>query len=113
MKKTGHTRFPIYDKEDKYSWLLTTREMIAWLTNQFDNPKMNLNHVKVKELHMKEKSHVVFVSQNTTVFEIEDIYDEDDEKIEAVIITATGKSTEKPNGIITSRDLLEVALAEE
>ena len=113
MKKTGHTRFPIYDKEDKYSWLLSTREIIAWLTNQFDNPKMNLNHVTVKELHMKGKSHVVFVSQNTTVFEIEDIYDEDDEKIEAIIITATGKSTEKPNGIITSRDLLEVALAEE
>ncbi len=113
MKKTGHTRFPIYNKEDKYSWLLTTREMISWLTNQFNNPKIDLNQVKVKELYKREESHVVFVSQNATVFEIEDIYDEDHEKIEAVIITATGKKTEKPNGIITSRDLLEVALAEE
>ena len=113
MKKTGHTRFPIYNKEDKYSWLLTTREIISWLTNQFDNQRIDLNQVKVKELYKKEENHVVFVSQNATVFEIEDLYDEDNEKIEAIIITATGKKTEKPNGIITSRDLLEVALAED
>lgn len=116
MKKTGHTRFPIYNKEDKYRWLLTTKEIISWLTNQFDNPKMDLEKVKVKELYQKDEKRVVFVSQNTTVFEIEDIYDEDEgntDKIEAIIITATGQKTEKPNGIITSWDLLEVALAEE
>ena len=114
MKKTGHTRFPIYTNEDKYSWLLTTREIISWLTNQFDNPKIDLNQVRVKELYKKGEKHVVFVSQHATVFEIEDIYDDEKkDKIEAVVITATGKETEKPNGIITSRDLLEVALAEE
>lgn len=116
MKKTGHTRFPIYQKEDQYRWLLTTKEIISWLANQFDNPKIDLEKVKVKELYTKEEKRVVFISQHTTVFEIEDIYEEIEgnrKKIEAIIITATGKQSEKPNGIITSRDLLGVVLAEE
>ena len=51
---------------------------------------------------------------NGGIWPPEDIYDDEKkDKIEAVVITATGKETEKPNGIITSRDLLEVALAEE
>jgi CBS domain containing-hemolysin-like protein len=116
IKKKSHTRFPIYNNKEEFRWLLTTKEIIIWLASQFDNPKINLDEVKIKDLYnTKHVNRVEFVSQNTTVFEIEDIFEEDHKnknKLEAVLITPRGKRTEKPNGIITSSDLLEEELAE-
>ena len=116
IQKKSHSRFPIYNNKEEYSWLLTTKEIIIWLASQFDNPKINLDKVKVKELqNSKHVNRVEFVSQNATVFEIENIFEDDHKnknRLEAVLITPSGKKTEKPNGIITSSDLLEEELAE-
>ena len=116
IKKKSHSRFPIYNKKEEYKWLLTTKEIIIWLASQFDNPNINLNHVKVKDLsNPNHVNRVEFASQNATVFEIEDIFEEDHKnknRLEAVLITPSGNETEKPNGIITSADLLEEELAE-
>ncbi len=116
IKKKSHTRFPIYNNKEEFKWLLTTKEMIIWLASQFDNPEINLDHVKIKDLYnSKHVNRVEFVSQNATVFEIEDIFEEDHKnknRLEAVLITPSGKASEKPNGIITSSDLLEEELAE-
>ena len=49
------------------------------------------------ELHKEAQR---FVSQNATVFEIEDIFEEDQKnknRLEAVLITPSGKETEKPS----------------
>lgn len=116
IKKKAHSRFPIYDSNEKFSWLLTTKEIINWLSHHFDDPNMNLKNISIKDLKdNNNESKVCFVSQNTTVFEIEDIFEEDQKnkrKLDAVLITKSGKETEKPNGIITSWDLLEVELEE-
>ena len=116
IKKKSHSRFPIYNEKEQYKWLLTTKEMIIWLASQFDNRNIDLNHVKVKDLyHPNYVNRVHFVSQNATVFEIEDLFEEDQihkNRLEAILITPSGKDTEKPNGIITSTDLLEEELAE-
>lgn len=116
IKKKSHSRFPIYNNREEYSWLLTTKEIIIWLASQFDNPEINLDQVQVKDLfNAKHVNRVKFVSQNATVFKIEDIFEEDHKnknRLEAVLITPSGKETEKPNGIITTSDLLEEELTE-
>lgn len=116
IKKHSHSRFPVYDKDGEYIWLLTSAEIVKYLAENFDDEKMNLNQVKVSELYNEQIKHnIVFVSQNCGIFEVEDIFEEyqsKNEKLEAVIITKTGSPQETPNGIITSWDLLEVEISE-
>ncbi|RFU66874.1 CBS domain-containing protein [Bacillus sp. V59.32b] len=116
IKKHSHTRFPIYNKNGEYAWLLTSAEIVKYLAEHFDDEKMNLNKVKVKELFNERLNHnIVFVSQDCGIFEVEDIFEEyqsKNKKIEGVIITKTGSQKETPNGILTSWDLLEVEISE-
>lgn len=116
IKKHSHSRFPVYDKNGEYIWLLTSAEIVKYLAENFDDEKMNLNQVKVSELYNEQIKHnIVFVSQNCGIFEVEDIFEEyqsKNKKLEAVIITKTGSPQETPNGIITSWDLLEVEISE-
>lgn len=116
IKKHSHSQFPVYNADDEYAWLLTSAEIVKYLANHFSDDKMDLNHVKVGELyHGGTKHHIVFVSQDSSVFEIEDIFEEyqgKNKKIEAVLITKTGSEKEQPNGIITPWDLLEVEISE-
>jgi predicted transcriptional regulator len=116
IKKYSHSRFPIYNQESEYAWLLTSAEIVKYLAEHFANAKMDLNKVKVKALYNERKQHhIVFVSQNSSVFEVEDIFEEyqaRNKKIEGVLITKNGSPKEKPNGIITSWDLLESEIGE-
>ncbi|WP_409299744.1 CBS domain-containing protein [Peribacillus sp. SCS-155] len=116
IKAHSHSRFPIYDKEDKYSWLLTSSEIVQWLAEHFSDDDMALKEVEIKDLYNQSLKHnVVFAAQNSTVLDIEDIFEEyhsKNEKIEGILITKSGESSEKPNGIITSWDIVEAELSE-
>ncbi|PLS18290.1 hypothetical protein CVD28_08390 [Bacillus sp. M6-12] len=116
IKKHAHSRFPIYNKDGKYSWLLTSGQIVQYLADNFSDQKLTINSVKIKELfNTKYKHNVIFVSQNSTIFEVEDIFEEyynKNKKIEGVLITKTGSPSEQPNGIITSRDMLGVEFSD-
>ncbi|WP_110927920.1 CBS domain-containing protein [Bacillus massiliglaciei] len=114
VKEHHHSRFPIYNREDEYLWLLTSSEIVKWLADHFSDEKMAIGKAKVKELYDPAIQHdIVFASQNDSVLEIENLFDENsspNKKLDAVIITKSGKAQEKPNGIITSSDLLEAEI---
>lgn len=116
IKKQSHSTFPIYNAKEEYSWLLTASEIVKYLADHFDEDKRELNRVKIRELYSaKHKRNITFVSQNATVFEVEDIYEEyqkKNRKLSGVLITRSGDPGEKPNGIITSWDLLEAEISE-
>ncbi|MFS0783941.1 CBS domain-containing protein [Bacillus sp. 1P06AnD] len=116
IKKHSHSIFPIYNEKEEYSWLLTASEIVKYLADHFDEDKRDLNRVKIKELfNPKHKKNIAFVSQHTTVFEIEDIYEEyqkRNKKLSCVVITRSGHLSEEPNGIITSWDLLGAEISE-
>ncbi|RFU64864.1 CBS domain-containing protein [Peribacillus glennii] len=116
IKKESLSQFPVYKSNGEYAWLLTSAEIVKYLAEHFSNENMNLKQVKVGELYNgRIKHHVVFVSQDSSLFEIEDIFEEyhaKNQKIEAILITKTGSDKEKPNGIITSWDLLEAEISD-
>ncbi|RFU67652.1 CBS domain-containing protein [Peribacillus saganii] len=116
IKKHAHTKFPIYNKKGEYSWLLTSTKIVQYLADNFSDEKLTINAVRVKDLYNnKYKPNILFVSQNSTIFEVEDIFEEfyiKNKKIEGVLITKNGSPSEQPNGIITSRDMLEVEFSD-
>jgi predicted transcriptional regulator len=116
IKEHSHSRFPIYKKDGDYAWLLTSAEIVQWLADHFSDENMALNKVRIKELYNENIQHnVIFTSQDSTVLDIENLFEENhskNKKVEAILITKNGKHCENPNGIITSWDLIEVELRE-
>ncbi|MGM9923669.1 MAG: CBS domain-containing protein [Bacillus sp. (in: firmicutes)] len=110
INKYGYSEFPIYDEKGQYRWLLTSAEIVKYLSAYFNEDNINLKRVKLLDLYDEKKDyHVRFVDQNATVFETEDLFEEfhkNNKKLECIIITAKGTTVEEPNGIITSSDLL-------
>jgi predicted transcriptional regulator len=116
IKKEGHSRFPVYSMNDEYAWLLTSAEIVQWLADHFSEATVTLNKVQLKQLYQDKITHeVAFASQYNSVLDIENLFEEyqdKSKKLEAVLITKNGKPSEQPNGIITSLDLLEAEIKE-
>ena len=116
IKEESHSRFPIYDEKDDYAWLLTSSEIVQYLAEHFDDDYKELKKVEVKELFNKKYKHSVsFVNQHATVLEVETLFEtarKKNKKLECIIITTKGNSSESPNGIITPWDLLEAEMKE-
>ncbi|WP_394138159.1 CBS domain-containing protein [Cytobacillus oceanisediminis] len=81
------------------------------MAEHFTEETIQLKKVQIKELFNKKSKHqITFVSKDTSIFDLEDLFEEyrsKDEKLEGIIVTEKGKPTEKPKGIITAWDLLE------
>jgi predicted transcriptional regulator len=111
INKRSYTIFPIYD-ENGFKWPLTPDCIIKWFAENMRGNIIQLDDVKVEDLYpFKRSKPIEFVKKNADLFEIEEIfekYDVKNQKLEAVIVTETGKQSEKPLGIITSWDLVEI-----
>lgn len=110
------TTFPIYDASGSYKWLLTSEGIIRWLSQQ-SLSGISLENVPVQAILPFEKSHeVLFASRNIDIYEVEEMFEDyhlEHKKLEAVIITHNGSKSEKPLGIITSWDLVEIDAMEQ
>ncbi|RID82514.1 CBS domain-containing protein [Mesobacillus zeae] len=111
INKFDFTRFPIYDKDGEYKALLTSTEIIQWMAKHISSKFITIENVKVSELLASKKHYYVrFVSEAATLFEVEELFEEShtrDRKLRAVFITKTGKTNEKPIGVMTPWDLIE------
>lgn len=111
IKTKPYSIFPIYD-QNGYKWLLSAECIIQWLAQNPSDAKLHLELIKVKNLYEFSKPRAVeFVGKEMDMFQVEEIfehYHQKNRRLEAVIITATGKKTEKPLAIITPRDLVEM-----
>ncbi len=111
IKKFDFTRFPVYDKDDKYIALLTSTEIIQWMAKHFSDSVVHFEDVRVKELLTKGKNYfVLFVDEDASLYHIEELFERyhtKGKKLQAVIITETGDRHGKPIGVITPWDLLE------
>jgi CBS domain-containing protein len=117
INKFDFTRFPIYDKDDKYVALLTSTEIIQWMAKHFSSEVIHFEDVRIKELLKKGKNYfVTFVTEDASLYEIEELFERyhtRGKKLQAVIITETGDRHGKPIGVITPWDLLDSDPAEE
>jgi predicted transcriptional regulator len=115
INKRSYSIFPIYDSNG-YKWLLTSECIIQWFADNMVGNTIHLDEVRVKDLYsLKKSSPVTFVNKDIDMFEIEDIFETyhlKNQKLEAVIITENGSQGEKPLGIVTSWDLVEIDVLE-
>lgn len=111
INKFDFTRFPIYDKDDKYVALLTSTEIIQWMAQHFSDSVVPFENVQIKELLTKGKNYfVTFVDEKASLYHIEELFERyhtRGKKLQAVIITETGDRHGKPIGVITPWDLLD------
>lgn len=111
INKFDFTRFPVYDKDDKYVALLTSTEIIQWMAKHFSDSVVHFEDVRVKELLTKGKNYfVTFVDEYASLYHIEELFERyhtRGKKLQAVIITETGDRHGKPIGVITPWDLLD------
>lgn len=117
INKFDFTRFPVYDKEDKYIALLTSTEIIKWMAKYFSSEVIHFEDVRIKDLLRKGKNYfVTFVKEDASLYEIEELFERyhtRGKKLQAVIITETGDRHGKPIGVITPWDLLDSETAED
>lgn len=117
INKFDFTRFPVYDKDDKYVALLTSTEIIQWMAQHFSSEVIHFEDVRIKELLTKGKNYfVTFVTEDASLYEIEELFERyhtRGKKLQAVIITETGDRHGKPIGVITPWDLLDSDTAED
>jgi CBS domain-containing protein len=111
INKFDFTRFPVYDKDDKYVALLTSTEIIQWMAKHFSDSVVHFEDVRIKELLTKGKNYfVTFVDEDASLYHIEELFERyhtRGKKLQAVIITETGDRHGKPIGVITPWDLLD------
>ncbi|WLR54348.1 CBS domain-containing protein [Mesobacillus subterraneus] len=111
INKFDFTRFPVYDKDDKYVALLTSKEIIQWMAKHFTDSVVHFEDVRVQELLTNGKNYfVIFVDEDASLYHIEELFERyhtRGKKLQAVIITETGDRHGKPIGVITPWDLLD------
>ncbi|NMB24962.1 MAG: CBS domain-containing protein [Firmicutes bacterium] len=115
IRQYGYTQFPVYDGESEFLGLLTDRCLARWLTFEFETLAQGLQATQVAQVMVYDKTegaNVTFLSQNATVF---DAYHEFEchmateyPRLEAILITANGRSDERLMGIITPWDMFRL-----
>lgn len=112
IQKLNYTIFPVYNEEGEFQWLLTSEGIIKWFAQHMVESSIDLKEAKVKDLQsVVQPRFVEFAAKSADVYEIEEIFENyltKSKKLEAVILTETGDKSEKPLGIITSWDLVEI-----
>lgn len=113
MHESSYNQLPVYEN-GVFVFLLTEDGLTSWLASSIRNGTIDLNGHTASEIQDYEKEHnVAFIGRNINIFELEDMYEgafQSHRKLEAVIVTETGSPLEKPLGIITTWDLIEIDL---
>ncbi|GHH99344.1 CBS domain-containing protein [Neobacillus kokaensis] len=111
IKEHGYSKFPIY-KNKKCIGLLTSSSIVKWMSQNMENGLVNLADIRVSDIMKFEKDHPIdFVSKESNIFEVENIFEKfhsKKRKLECVIITENGSPEEKPLGVVTPWDLIEI-----
>lgn len=111
IHNNSYTKFPIY-KDGTCIGILTSGAIMKWMAKQLSNDSIDLSNIRVGEVIPYETKHLIeFVDHNCDIFAVEEKFEKrhaHGKKLEAVIITETGQIDEKPLGIITSWDLIEI-----
>lgn len=112
IEQYGITSFPVY-LDHAFKGLVTEDGLSRWIASRLkESMVIDFNHITLQEvLPLERPFNVVFVSKKMNIFEVDDLYKQKlkaGSKIDAVIVTATGGLHEKPEGIITSWDLVKI-----
>ena len=114
MQGNHYSQFPVYDEHGCVG-LLKCRTIVKFFANHLANGTPDtklLREVTVGDIYGEDRHHpIVFVPKSYTIFEIEDVFEEfhkNKKDLEMAIVTENGRRTEKPLGVVTPWDLIEI-----
>ncbi|MEH7336064.1 CBS domain-containing protein [Neobacillus drentensis] len=111
IKEHGYSQYPVY-QDNRCVGLLKTGDIVNWMAGNIINTIVDLTDIKIGDILRDVKHHPIeFVPKSIDIFSIEDIYErkhKEKVELEVVIITENGKSDEKPLGMVTAWDLIEI-----
>ncbi|MDL4839580.1 CBS domain-containing protein [Aquibacillus rhizosphaerae] len=111
IKEYGYSQLPIYENSH-FRGLLTVGGIAKWMSNQLSNSQIMVANIKARDILLYEKKHnVEFLSRQSSIYDLETVFEESFEKnmkLEAILITQTGSRDQKPIGIVTSWDLVQI-----
>ncbi|WP_058307683.1 CBS domain-containing protein [Gracilibacillus massiliensis] len=107
----GYSQYPVYH-EERFIGLLTDGDIANWLAENIDSSLNISSNATIGDIFkIEKKAHTVVTGKDTSVMEIESIFKkciEENQKLEAIILTETGNAAELPVGLISSWDLIRM-----
>jgi predicted transcriptional regulator len=112
MRDKDYSQIVVRDENNKSS-LLTAEAITRWLADRVDILESEMLKATIGDaLKYIDKGNFLAMGRNETVYKAKDAFDNSTEPIMpelcAIIITHSGKLTEKPIGIITPWDMLDI-----
>ncbi|TFD99771.1 CBS domain-containing protein [Jeotgalibacillus salarius] len=112
MNEKAYSQFPLVDKHNLVTSLVTDSGVANWLAAHLDHDNLSIEHVQVKDLQPfdKKKKSYRFIGKEASLFEAQDRFAqaaEHGEKLVTLIITENGASNKPILGIITPWDVMD------
>ncbi|WP_017755442.1 CBS domain-containing protein [Calidifontibacillus oryziterrae] len=114
IKKHGYSQFPIYDHE-KFVGLITDRGITRWMAQHVDNISIeSILDTRLDDVlsFEKNKRNYVFMNKDQNIYDVREKFlhhsDLYSTRLEAILITETGRSDEKLLGIATPYDMVRI-----
>ncbi|WEG11140.1 CBS domain-containing protein [Pullulanibacillus sp. KACC 23026] len=113
IREKAYSQFPIYEGTT-FIGLLTENGITNWLARNIEQEIFSLNETQLGEIvsHEEESKNFIFINRDTTLDEAEELFKGSTKKgikLDALLITHNGKSTERLLGIITIWDFIEIS----
>jgi len=109
IDQRDYSQFPVFN-EDRFQGLLTENGITRWLAGQVSNALslVDFEDAKIRQVLKQEgnRRNYHFVDRKCTIRRAEQTFREQD-LLEAIFITHTGKKTESILGIMTRWDILD------
>ena len=86
---------------------MTSRAIAKWLQKHIENNTIDLSGVAKDLLEYEKKSQYEFVASSMTVYEAWHLFQSSPKKLDALLLTESGRQEDSVEAIITYDDLLK------
>lgn len=111
IRDRDYTQFPVY-REEEFIGLLTENGITKWLARNIEEDIISLEETNLIDIleFEEEVDNYIFIGKEMNVYEAEEIFKDfphTRERLDALLITHSGKKTQSLLGIITTWDILQ------
>lgn len=109
MKEHDFSQLVVQDQKGTHR--LITREGIAkWLEESIEDDVVSIRETTIEQvLRCEDKEACCFLPRNANIFEGLQKFSNPEKRIQALVLTQTGREEEKPVGLVTAYDIARIA----
>ncbi len=116
VESVTYSNYPIY-KGTEYIGLLTTKAIVNWMSCHLQKSTVDLSQASIQDVMTYDDERIVhFAPKASTIFEIELLFGKHQQKnkeLQMIIITENGRRNEKPLGVVTYWDIVNLNYSNE